>query len=122
MEGSIDYRSNTYSNITTIRTYPIQVSLIAYLSPGAVLSPYLLAGGGFYYTQVDGPFGFSNTFGRFGLHSGVGLELMINESISLDGSYRYVWLENVSSKDANGLDKDYKDSGSMITAALNFLF
>lgn len=122
LEGSIDYRSNIFFNLTTVKTYPVQLSLLAYLMPSAVMSPYLLGGVGFYYTQVAGPFNFSNTNYRFGLHAGAGLELMLNEALSLDGSYRYVFLENVASKDVNALDKTYQDSGSMITIALNFLF
>jgi hypothetical protein len=47
---------------------------------------------------------------------------MLNESLSLDATYRYIWLENLSSKDLNVLDKTYSDSGAMITVGLNFLF
>jgi len=122
LEGSIDYRSNKFLDVTTVKTYPVQLSLLAYLLPGSFLSPYLLGGAGWYYTQVDGPSGFSDTSSRFGLHAGAGLEIMINEYMSIDGSYRYVWLESVTSKDANALDKTYQDSGSMITIALNLLF
>jgi len=48
--------------------------------------------------------------------------MMVNKSLSLDATYRYIWLESVASKDANALDKNYDDSGSMFTIALNFLF
>ena len=122
LEGSIDYHRNDFGPFTTIKTYPVQASLLAYLMPGEILSPFLLGGAGWYYTQVNGPFSFSNTNSRFGLHAGAGLEIILNKSLSLDGSYRYVWLESVTSKDLNALDKTYQDSGSMITLALNFLF
>lgn len=125
LEGSIDYRSNTFGVSpvqTTIKTYPVLASLLAYLMPGSVVSPFLLGGAGWYYTQVDGPFNFSQTTTRFGLHAGAGLEVMINESLSIDGTYRFIWLETVASKGLNALDKSYDDSGSMITIALNFLF
>lgn len=123
LEGSIDARSNNYYNITTIKTYPVQVSLLAYLMPGGLLSPYLLGGAGWYYTQVSGPFDYEHTNSRFGTHAGAGVELMVNEFISVDGSYRYIWLESVASTGtSNILDKNYQDSGSMITVALNFLF
>jgi len=122
LEASIDYRKNDFGPFTTIKTYPVQASLLAYLIPGGVVSPFLLGGAGWYYTQVDGPFGYSHTSSRFGLHAGAGLEVMLNKSISLDGTYRYVWLEDVASKDLNALHKNYQDSGSMITLALNLLF
>lgn len=122
LEASIDYLKNNFGPLTTIKTYPVQASLLAYIIPGGTVSPFLLGGVGWYYTKVDGPASFSNTSSRFGLHAGAGLEVMLNKSLSLDGTYRYVWLESIGSKDANALDKNYEDSGSLITVALNLLF
>ena len=122
VEGSIDYHRNNYGQFTTIKTYPVQASLLAYLMPGSSFSPFLIGGAGWYYTRVEGPFNYSNTTSRFGVHAGVGAEFMLNDFLSIDGTYRYIWLASVASKDANALDKTYKDSGSMITIALNFLF
>lgn len=121
-EGSIDYLKNDFGPLTTIRTYPVQASLLAYLMPGSTVSPYLLGGAGLYYTKVDGPLGYESNTSRFGLHAGAGVEVMLNKSLSLDGAYRYVWLESVRSHDANALDKNYQDAGSMVTIALNLLF
>lgn len=122
LEASIDYLKNDFGPLTTIKTYPVQASLLGYIIPGSVVSPFLLGGVGWYYTQVDGPAGYSNTTSRFGLHAGAGLEIMLNKSLSLDGTYRYVWRESLASKDANALDKSYEASGSMVTLALNLLF
>jgi len=123
LEGSFDYRSNNYlANLVTVKTYPVQASLLAYLAPGGLLSPFLLGGAGWYYTQVDGPLGFSNTTSRFGLHAGVGLEARLSDALSIDGSYRYIWLESVTSQDQNALDKKFQDSGSMVTMAINLRF
>ncbi|MCB4791906.1 MAG: porin family protein [Elusimicrobia bacterium] len=122
LEGSIDYRRNNFNSFTIITTYPFQGSLLVYLMPGNSLNPFLLAGGGWYYTEVNGPANFSNTDFRFGLHAGAGFEIMINEGLSLDASYRYVWLQSVTSKDLNALDKNFQDSGTMVTLALNILF
>jgi opacity protein-like surface antigen len=122
LEASIDYRKNDYAPLTTIKTYPVQASVLAYIIPGGAASPFLLGGVGWYYTQVNGPGDFKDTTSRFGLHAGAGLEVMLGKSLSLDGTYRYIWLESVESRDLSALDKDYKDSGSMITIALNFLF
>jgi opacity protein-like surface antigen len=98
------------------------VSLLGYIFPGAVWSPYLLGGAGWYYTEVDGPFSLNHTDSRFGLHAGIGLEYVLERGVSVDISYRYIWLENIVSEDANALLKNYQDSGDMITIALNFLF
>lgn len=122
LEGSVDYRKDDYSNGVSIKTYPVQASLMAYLMPHSSVSPYVLGGTGWYFTQVKGPSFETETDNRFGLHAGAGLEVMLNESLSLDGSYRYIWLEDVKPHASNPLDKTYSDSGSMITLAMNFLF
>jgi opacity protein-like surface antigen len=122
LEASIDYRKNDYGTLTTVKTYPVQASLLGYLLPGSGVSPFLLGGVGWYYTRVDGPFGYSDTTSRFGLHAGAGLEVKLSRSISIDGAYRYIWLEDLASKDEDALHKNYQDSGSMVTLALNFLF
>jgi opacity protein-like surface antigen len=122
VEGSVDYRKDDYSDGVSIKTYPVQVSLLAYFMPDLPVSPYLLGGTGWYFTQVKGPMVETDTENRFGLHAGGGLEFMLNDSLSLDGSYRYIWMEDITSHDENALDKTYDDSGSMVTLALNFLF
>jgi len=121
-EVSIDSLKNDFGPLTTIKTYPVQASLLAYLTPGSAVSPYLLGGAGLYYSKVNGPLGYENDTSRFGLHAGAGLEVMLGKSLSLDGAYRYVWLESIMSHDAAALDKDYQDAGSMVTIALNLLF
>ena len=123
LEGSIDYRRNDFGgNTTTIKTYPVQASLLAYLMPEAVLSPFLVGGVGWYYTRVEGVNNYSSTSHRFGLHAGAGVEFILNEYLSLDGSYRYLWLEKVTSKDINSREINYEDNGAMVTIGLNFLF
>jgi opacity protein-like surface antigen len=124
LECSVDSISNSFfSNLVKVKTYPVQVSLLAYLMPGAAVSPFLLGGAGMYYTQVDVPVvNYSDTTSRLGMHAGAGVEMMLNESLSLDATYRYVWLEDLKSKDANLQDKNFQDTGSMVTIALNFLF
>ncbi|HBA61479.1 MAG TPA: hypothetical protein DCZ92_11825 [Elusimicrobia bacterium] len=122
LEASIDYLRNDFGPLTTIKTFPIQGSLLAYINPGEVVKPFLLGGVGWYYTMVDGPFGYDNSTSRFGLHAGAGLDINLNKSLYLSGSYRHVWLKEVASRDASALSRTYHDSGSMITLALNFRF
>lgn len=123
LEGSIDFENNTFgNNITSVKAYPVLASLLVYLMPGSNWSPFLLGGAGWYYTQVNGPAGFSDTSYRFGTHAGAGIEVMLNEDISVDGTYRYIWVENVASRDLVAVNKTYQFSGSMVTLAINFLF
>lgn len=120
LEASIDYLNNDFGPLTTIKTFPIQGSVLAYINPGEIMRPFVLGGAGWYYTMVDGPFGYSNNSSRFGLHAGAGLEINLNKSLFLSGSYRHVWLKEVASKDASAQVRTYHDGGSMLTLALNF--
>lgn len=122
LEASIDYLNNDYGPLTTIKTFPVQGSILAFINPGEIVKPFVLGGVGWYYTMVDGPFGYDDSASRFGLHAGLGLEISLNRSLYLSGTYRHVWLKEVASRDASALSRTYRDSGSMITFALNFVF
>lgn len=124
IEGSADYRRSKFGNgTTTVHTFPVQASLLAYLTPQYRVSPFLLGGAGWYFTRVEGPGNFEETKNRFGTHAGGGLEFKLNEYLSVDASYRYIWVEDIRSRDqTNVLEKDYEDNAHMITAGLNFHF
>ena len=53
-EGSADYRSEDTAG-SRIHTYPVQVSALIYPLGHTRLAPFLLGGGGWYYTTVKGP-------------------------------------------------------------------
>jgi opacity protein-like surface antigen len=86
------------------------------------LAPFILGGGGWYYTTVSGPGNFDNTQNRFGLHAGGGLQFFFHRRVSIDSTYRYIWLEKIESKDENIFDKKYNDNGHMVTIGVNFHF
>jgi opacity protein-like surface antigen len=119
-EGSADYRQNDFDS-TRVRSYPVQVSALLYPFGTRRLSPFLLGGGGWYYTNVDGPSG-SDTQNRFGAHAGGGLQFWITNRFSVDSTYRYIWLEKVESQNQNIQDKKFNDNGHMVTIGLNFHF
>lgn len=121
IEGSVDYRRTDFDG-TRAHTYPVQVSALLYLLPGKRLSPFILGGGGWYYTTVKGPGGFDDTQNRFGGHVGGGLQFWFTEHVSVDGTYRHIWLEDIASRDQNIVNKDFRDSGHMVTVGLNFHF
>lgn len=120
IEGSADYRRNDFGD-TRVHSYPVQVSALIYPLGTMRLAPFILGGGGWYYSTVTGP-GVDDTQNRFGLHAGGGLQFFLNRHWSIDGTYRYIWLEKVQSKDQNFVDKKYDDNGHMITIGLNFHF
>jgi opacity protein-like surface antigen len=121
IEGSADYRRNNF-NGTRTHTYPVQVSALIYPFGSTRLSPFILGGGGWYYTTVTGPGNFDDTQNRFGAHVGGGLQFMINRRFSIDSTYRYIWLERIESKNQNITDKKFQDNGHMVTIGLNFHF
>lgn len=120
-ELSVDLRKDKFGG-TTVDVLPVQFSAVVYLMPpGYRIAPYLLAGGGWYYTHVGAPA--NNYQFRFGPHVGGGAEIFINRSWSAGGSYRYLWSEDINSQDAaHPLGRNFQDKGFMLTAALNYYF
>ena len=121
VEGSVDYRK-TDINSTTVRTFPVQGSALIYPFGTKRLSPFILGGAGWYFTNVEGPGDFEKTQNRFGAHAGGGLQLFLSEHLSVDSTYRHIWLEKIESKDASLHDKKFQDNGHMVTVGLNLHF
>ena len=121
VEGSVDYRK-TDINSTTVRTFPVQGSALIYPLGTKRLSPFILGGAGWYFTNVEGPGDFEKTQNRFGAHAGGGLQLFLSEHLSVDSTYRHIWLEKIESKDASLHDKKFQDNGHMVTFGLNLHF
>jgi opacity protein-like surface antigen len=120
LEGSIDYRKETIGT-SVVDVYPVQASLLVFLMPSSRLTPYVLGGAGWYYTQVEAPY--KRTQYRYGPHAGAGLKLSLNHSWSVDGSYRYLWTTDINSADAaHPGGRNYSDNGYMLTGALNYHF
>ncbi len=119
LEGSVDLRKDKFGG-TNVDVVPMQFSAIIYLMPHSYrLAPYILAGGGWYYTRVGAPADTSEF--RFGPHAGGGAELMLNKFWSLDASYRYLWAEDIRSQDmAHPLGRNFSDKGFMLAVALNY--
>jgi opacity protein-like surface antigen len=119
VEGSADYRQNKYGG-TTVDLVPVQASLLLYLTPSAVISPYILGGVGYYYTHVQGVTGSTN---RYGPHAGAGLEAALSQHWTIDGSFRYLWTQSLTAPTtASPAGKNFSDNGFMVTAALNYRF
>lgn len=121
LEGSADLRRDRFGG-TRVDVVPIQLSLLAYLMPpGYRVAPYILAGGGWYYTSIPASSGGPEF--RFGPHAGGGVEVFLNGYWSVDGSYRYLWAEDIHSQDLrHPLGRNFSDKGFMFTAALNYFF
>ena len=118
IEGSADYSQNKYGG-TVVDVYPVQASLMFYLAPSWVVSPYILGGVGWYHTSVrDG-----STSERYGPHAGAGLEAALSRHWSIDASYRYLWTQSLTAPtSASPAGRNFSDNGYMLTTGLNYRF
>jgi opacity protein-like surface antigen len=103
---------------TNVSVTPVQTTVIGYFYPDASFSPYLLLGCGWYPTHADGPYVSPRLFGP---HIGAGLELLLGENWTIDGSYRFLWTEIITLSDPTHLwGKDFSERGHMFTVALSY--
>jgi hypothetical protein len=120
-EASADFRREKAGS-ARVDVVPLQLSALLYLMPqGYRLAPYLLAGGGWYYTRFYAPE--SRDEFLFGPHAGGGAEYYYNTAWSADFSCRYQWAEDPHSQDlAHPLGRNLSGKGVMFTLAVNYSF
>lgn len=121
LEASAEYRKRDLDG-SRVNVIPIQVSLLAYPFPNRFhISPYILAGGGWYRSRAEGA-ATATTRDRFGPHLGAGIQVWLNRKWSLDAGARHIWLEDVRFVDGSGTARRYRDDSHHLTAGLNYHF
>ena len=129
LEISLDRRKETNDSLTE-RTVeiPLQGSLLLY-PVRTTLSPYVLAGVGWYSHRVEqlaaGTVTASETSRRFGSHAGIGGELKLGRHAGVHADYRYTFLKFGGDDDegesvVGRLTPSYE--GSMWTAGMTLYF
>lgn len=119
-EGSVDYRQTRFSG-AVVDIMPVQASLLVYLFPGIPITPYILAGAGWYYTHLRDPL--NDTQSRWGPHAGAGVELFMSRNWSMDTSWRHIWNGDIHTVTASRpVGRDLNDNGNMFTIGLNYFF
>jgi opacity protein-like surface antigen len=96
IEGSVDYHETNFSNnLVQVRTYPVMVSGLLYFYPNPVVSPYLLAGVGWHFQDIEirGSSPSTERSHQFGGQVGGGLDIPLGESMILDADIRYIFLD-----------------------------
>lgn len=117
LEGLVDYHpEQTFPNDRKITSYPVLVSALFYLIPGAPVSPYLLGGVGWYYSKVEDRQG-SNWTNDFGAHLGGGLDIPLTSHVVFNADIRYFFLNFNDQK-----VKDLQANGYIASAGLTFYF
>lgn len=120
LECSADFTHTTFGG-TRVSVIPVQATILGFLYPESSISPYVLLGGGWYFTRVQDPS--PRTVSRFGPHAGAGLQLLVNDGWSLDGSYRFLWTQSLHLQDpTHPLGQNFSSKGYMITVGLNYRF
>ncbi|MBI4766088.1 MAG: outer membrane beta-barrel protein [Deltaproteobacteria bacterium] len=115
IEGLVDYHpEQTFPDNKKITSYPVLVSALFYLIPGAPVSPYLLGGVGWYYSKVEDNSG-TNWTNDFGAHLGGGLDIPLSPQVVFNADLRYYFL-NFSDQKV----KDLKTNGYIISAGFTF--
>lgn len=122
VEGSADFRQQRFDGAdTTADIYPVHLSGLLYLLPNSPVSPFLLGGVGWYFTRVRGPGGLDETRNRLGSHAGGGLQVFLSRRWSIDGTYRYLFTDRITTRSGNA-DISINGNGHMATGGLNFHF
>lgn len=117
-EMSADFTHHSFGG-TSVNEIPIQFSLLGFFYPETSLSPYVIVGGGWYRSRVEGPGAHSEQ--RFGPHAGLGLQLLLNDGWSIDGSYRYLWTQSLRLQDpSHPVGQNFSSRGYLISTALNY--
>jgi len=104
-----------------VQQFPVQLSGLFHLYPGAAYDLYLLLGIGWYYTRVEFSGALagmaSETDNIFGAHLGLGADIGAGTAMTIDADLRYIFLE----PKAGALESERFDT-IQFTIGLNFPF
>jgi hypothetical protein len=122
VEASATFHENSYEHGDIhVTQYPLQLSGMIYPFPMWIISPYLVGGGGWYYTKISYTGSLASisneTDHTFGAHGGVGADVRLGASITIDADLRYIFLNPSTSQVKDG-DFNYWQ----VTFGLNFSF
>lgn len=107
VEGAVTYHQNRYGDgDAQVTQLPVQVSALIYPLPNAQFSPYLVGGGGWYYSKISYEGALSGrpneTENTYGTHAGAGLEIRLGSSVMIGADLRTVFLRARSSAFQSG--------------------
>lgn len=137
LEVAADYRTEEtfevdapgFDGEINVRSYPVTASLLVFLPILPHFSPYLVGGGGLYYTKIDyseslEDLGFDDRTERpWGWHAGAGLEFPITETVALNADVRYIFMDSeFGDEGGTDLDEDSSVDSWAATTALMFYF
>jgi len=130
LELSLERRSDSPNLTTRVRDYPLQGSLLLFLTK-TTFSPYVLGGVGWYTHVVEtlaaNEVVATDSTRKMGWHGGFGAELKVGGHAGVHADYRYTMIhfgDSGTSSGTSSLVNQFKPSydGSMWTAGFTFYF
>jgi len=97
IDGSVYYNSKEVSNDVDLELIPIQLSAMLFLlGRDNILNPFVLGGGGLYWTRTTVTGRDTKSEFDFGWHLGVGADYNLSDRMFIEGDFRYIWLNTDS--------------------------
>jgi opacity protein-like surface antigen len=94
LETAVYYHDDEVREGVDMEFIPIQFSAMLYLlGRKGSWSPFILGGGGVYWTRTTEAGGDSDSDFDFGWHLGAGADVNLSERFFIEGDLRYIWLD-----------------------------
>lgn len=94
IDGSLYYHSEEVSRGVDMELIPIQLSAMLFLlGRDNMINPFVLGGGGLYWTRTTVSGDDTDSEFDFGWHLGLGADYNLSERMFIEGEFRYIWLD-----------------------------
>lgn len=105
IDGSVYYHSEEVSDNVDLELIPMQLSAMLFLlGRDNVLNPFVLGGGGVYWTRTTVTGHDTDSDFDFGWHLGLGGDFNLSDRMFIETEFRYMWL------DSDSKDKTFSES------------
>jgi hypothetical protein len=95
IDGSVYYHSEEVARDVDLELIPIQLSAMLFLlGRDGVLNPFVLGGGGLYWTRTTASGDDSDSEFDFGWHLGFGADYNLSDRMFIESEFRYMWLDS----------------------------
>ena len=125
VEGSVDFSKSDFADDDAELTLmPVQVTGLLFPLPSLPIRPYGLAGAGWYFQDVEYSGSLSglsdDSDSTFGVHLGVGAELLLGRLIMLHADLRYIFMDEPDVDNSQLDDEEFDYWQVMIGGSLAF--
>ncbi len=97
VDGSLYYHSKEVARDVDLELIPIQLSAMLFLlGRDNTLNPFVLGGGGLYWTRTTITGKDTKSEFDFGWHLGLGADYNLSDRMFIETEFRYIWLDTDS--------------------------